>query len=127
MTRLRLAALAVTTAALVAVTLVGQDEPRSSAGKMKGAADKFLAALSPELKQKAVFGFNDPHRAKWYFTPQQDKQKHFTRKGARLEEMTAPQKAAAMALLRTGLSEKGYEQATSIVGLENLLGEFEGP
>jgi hypothetical protein len=125
--RLRLAALAVTAAALVAVTLVGQDEPKNSAGKMKVAADKFLAALTPELKQKAVFGFTDPHRTKWYFTPQQDKQKRYTRKGARLEEMTQPQKAAAMALLRTGLSEKGYEQATSIVGLENLLGELEGP
>jgi hypothetical protein len=125
--RLRLAAFAVTTAALAAVTLVGQDEPKSSAGKMKAAADKFVAALTPEVKQKAVFAFNDPHRAKWYFTPQQDKQKNYTRKGARLEEMTAPQKAAAVALLKTGLSEKGFEQATGIMGLENLLGELEGP
>ena len=48
---------------------------------MQQAAGKFLASLSPELKQKATFGFDDPHRLKWYFTPQQDKQKHFTPQG----------------------------------------------
>ena len=63
---------------------------------------------------------------KWFFTPQQDKEKKFTRKGARLEEMTGDQKAAAMALLKTGLSAKGYEQATGIVGMEALLKNLEG-
>jgi hypothetical protein len=127
MTRVRLASLAVTAAIVTAVALVGQAEPKSSAGKMQQAAGKFLASLSPQLKQKATFGFDDPHRLKWYFTPQQDKQKHFTRKGARLEEMNADQRSAAMVLLKTGLSNKGYEQATTIVGMEALLKEFEGP
>jgi len=127
MTRLRLSALALTAAALAAVTLVGQETPRTAAGRMQVAAGKYLAALSPELKQKSVFAFDDEHRVKWFFTPQQDKQKGYTRKGARLEEMTAQQKAAAMDLLRTGLSAKGYEQATSIIGLEALLAELEGP
>src|SRR4029450_668509 len=49
------------------------------------------------------------------------------RKGGRLEEMSAEQKKAAMALLESGLSAKGYEQATTIVGLEALLLELEGP
>lgn len=126
MTRLRLAAFTLTAATLSAVALVGQAEPKTSGGRMKAAADKFLASLSPDLKKKAVFGFDDPHRTKWFFTPQQDKAKSFTRKGARLEEMTPEQKAAAMALLKTGLSMKGYEQATTIVGLEALLKELEG-
>jgi hypothetical protein len=127
MTRLRLAALAATAAALTAVTLLGQVEPKNSAGKMQAAATKFLASLSPELKQKAAFAFDDPHRMKWYFTPQQDKDKKATRRGLRLEEMNADQKAAAMGLLKTGLSARGFEQATTILSLEGLLAELEGP
>ena len=127
MTRLRFAAFALTLAGIVGVALVGQSAPDTTGSKMKAAADAFLTSLTPELKTKASFGFNDPHRAKWYFTPQQDKEKKFTRKGARLEEMTADQKKAALALLKTGVSAKGYEQATTIIGLENLLLELEGP
>ncbi len=115
MNRIRFAAFAVTAVVISAVALVGQGEPKSSGGKMQLAADKFLAALSPELKKKAVFKFDDEHRTLWFFTPQQDKEKKFTRKGVRLEEMTAEQKSAAMALLKTGLSAKGYEQATTIL------------
>lgn len=127
MIRFRLAALTVTVAVFAAVALVGEETPKTSAGKMQLAAGKFLAAMTPELKTKAVFDFNDAHRLKWYFTPQQDKEKKFTRKGARLEEMTAAQKAVAMDLLKTGLSAKGYETATTIIGLEQLLLDLEGP
>ena len=126
MNRLRLAALTLTVTAFTTVALIGQGQPKTSAGKMQAAADKFLGSLSPELKKKAAFDFNDAHRMKWFFTPQQDKDRKFTRKGARLEEMSAEQKTAAMALLKTGLSTKGYEQATSIVGMEAVLGELEG-
>lgn len=127
MTRLRFAALALSLAGMVGVALVGRSAPETTGGKMKGAADAFLAALSPELKKKATFDFNDKHRTAWYFTPQQDKEKKFTRKGARLEEMTPEQAKAAMALLKSGLSAKGYEQATTIIGLEALLLQLEGP
>ena len=126
MTRLRFAAFALTLAGVVGVALVGRTAPDTTGGKMKAAADAFLTALTPELKTKASFDFADKHRTAWYFTPQQ-KEKTFTRKGARLEEMTAEQKKAALALLRTGVSAKGYEQATTIIGLENLLLELEGP
>jgi len=43
------------------------------------------------------------------------------------DALTADQKKAAMELLKSGLSAKGYEQATTIIGLENLLLELEGP
>ena len=127
MTRVRISVLAITLAAVVGVALVGSSAPETTGGRMTASASTFLAALSPELKKKAVFDFKDPHRAAWFFTPQQDREKKFTRKGARLEEMTAEQKKAAMELLKSGLSAKGYEQATTIIGLENLLLELEGP
>ncbi|MBP3959757.1 DUF3500 domain-containing protein [Gemmata sp. G18] len=127
MTRVRISVLAITLAAVMGVALVGSSAPETTGGRMTASASTFLAALSPELKKKAVFDFKDPHRAAWFFTPQQDREKKFTRKGARLEEMTAEQKKAAMELLKSGLSAKGYEQATTIIGLENLLLELEGP
>ena len=127
MKRVRSAALAALTLAVVSVvTLVGQAPPPTAA-KMSDAAKKLLAALPPEQQKKAAFAFDDKHRLAWFFTPQQDKQKQFTRKGVRLEELNAAQKAAAMELLRSGLSAKGYEQATTIIGLEQLLNEWEGP
>lgn len=127
MTRLRLVAFAATVAVFTAVALLGQSEPKDTAGKMQLAATKFLESLTPELRKKATFGFDDPHRTRWYFTPQQDKDKKFTRKGVRLEELTAGQKTAAMGLLKTGLSARGYDQATTILTLEGLLAELEGP
>ena len=127
MSRVRTAAFVLTLAAVVGIALVGNSAPETTGGKMKIATDAFLTSLTPELKKKASFDCNDKHRQAWFFTPQQDKEKKFTRKGARLEEMTADQKKAAMELLKTGLSAKGYEQATTIIGLENLLLELEGP
>jgi hypothetical protein len=126
MKRLRSAALAaVTLAAVAAVTLVGQAPPPTA--RMADAAAKFLAALDPDARKKATFDFGDKHRLAWFFTPQQDKEKKFTRKGVRLEEMSAAQKAAALELLKTGLSAKGYEQAATIMSLEGLLADLEGP
>ncbi|MBA4188893.1 MAG: hypothetical protein C0467_12925 [Planctomycetaceae bacterium] len=127
MIRFRFAALTITFVAFAAVALVGNEVPKTSAGRMQLAAGKYLAALTPELKTKSVFDFNDAHRTKWFFTPQQDKEKKFTRKGARLEEMTPEQKVAALDLLKTGVSAKGYETASTIIGLEELLLSLEGP
>lgn len=125
MTRVRTAAFVLALAVVAGVALVGTSAPETTGGKMSASATAFLATLSPELKPKAAFDFTDKHRTAWFFTPQQTDKK-FTRKGARLEEMTADGKKAAMELLKSGLSAKGYEQATTIIGLENLLAEFEG-
>ena len=54
MNRLRLAAFALTVVAFTTVALIGQGEPKTSAGKMQLAAGKFVASLSPELKKKAA-------------------------------------------------------------------------
>src|SRR5438309_1816382 len=76
---------------LAAVGLVGR-EVQPAADQMTEAADGLLDSLSPELRRKAEFEFDDPHRTAWFFTPQQDKDKNFTRKGVRLEELNDEQK-----------------------------------
>jgi hypothetical protein len=106
---------------------VGQEKGTGAAGRMEAAARAWLESLSAEQKSRAVFGFDDPHRLRWFFTPQQDKERRYTRKGLPLEEMTAEQKAAALRLLRAGLSERGYQQALEILQREGLLAELEGP
>ena len=58
--------------------------------------------------------------------PLQDKDKKPLRKGIKLEDLSEGQKAAALNLLKAGLSEKAYGQATTIMSLENLLKELEG-
>lgn len=109
---------------LATVALVAKDE-RPQADQMTDAAQAFLDSLTPEQKAKAVFDFDDPHRTGWFFTPQQDKDKNFTRKGVRFEELKAEQKDKALALLKTGTSGSGYEQATTIMSLENILRDVE--
>ena len=126
MKRLRSPALAAVVAAgFVSVAIVGQPEAPTG-GRMADAAQKWLASLDAEQKKTATYPFDGKERLAWFFTPRQDKQKNPTRIGVRLERMTPEQKTAALGLLKTGLSRKGYEQATTIMSLEGLLADLEG-
>ncbi|MFO0938633.1 MAG: DUF3500 domain-containing protein [Gemmataceae bacterium] len=106
------------------IALVAQSAKPSGA-TMADAASKFLATLPADLRTKAAFAYDSPERTKWHFVPLQDQNRQSTRKGVRMEELNMDQKAAALALLRSGLSTKGYEQATTIMSLENILAELE--
>ncbi|MBX3401087.1 MAG: DUF3500 domain-containing protein [Gemmataceae bacterium] len=118
---------AVALVAIAAVGLVGQSAKPTGA-KLADAANAFLGTLPADLRSKAVFDWKDPHRTTWYFTPQQDNAtRTSTRKGVPLEKLNAGQKDALMQLLKAGLSAKGYDQATTIMSLEGILLELEGP
>jgi hypothetical protein len=85
---------------------------------MAGAAKAFLVTLEPEQKAKAVFPFNGEERLNWHYIPRE-------RKGLPLKEMNPAQRKAALALLRTGESEKGYNKAAAIRELELILRQVE--
>ena len=87
--------------------------------EMVTAARAFLDSLSPELKQKAQFPLDADERMNWFYTP-------VPRKGLTLKEMNEAQRAAALNLLRAGLSEKGYSRAETIRALEDVLVEMGG-
>ncbi len=108
---------------LVGVAYVGQ-ATESAGAKMAVAADKLVGALGAGQKAKAVFAFDDKERFNWHFTPYQDKGKP-KHKGVFVGEMTKEQKEAAMALLRAGTSDGGYQKATTIMSLEAILAELE--
>jgi hypothetical protein len=87
--------------------------------EMAGAANKFLSALDGDQKAKASFDFKSDERQNWHFIPKE-------RKGLTVKEMTSAQRKLAFALLHSGMSDMGYNKATNIMSLENVLHELEG-
>ncbi len=83
--------------------------------QMTDAARRFIAILSDEQKQVALMGYDDQRRVKWHFIPMND------RKGLAVKLMDEKQKRAAFALLRSALSQVGYDKARSIMDLDALL------
>ena len=105
--------------------VTGHAQARLNAA-MAEKATAFLAALTPEQKAEARFQFDDPDRVYWHFIPQ-DSPERRGRKGLPLKAMTPPQREVAMELLRSGLSASGYQKATTIISLEDVLRELERP
>jgi hypothetical protein len=95
--------------------------------RMVRAAKDFLATLEPDQKKSASFEFGDKERTNWNFVPLQDKERKPTRKGIRLELLSNQQKEKALALLRTGTSDRGYQSALDIMSLESVLNRQEKP
>lgn len=85
---------------------------------MTETANRFLAALGPEQRAKATFGFTDDERMNWHFIPK-------VRQGQTLGEMTPYQRHLANALLPAGLSQTGYIKAVTIMSLEDVLRTLE--
>jgi hypothetical protein len=108
-------------AVLVATWTYGSYHKAKSSTSMAAAAKNFLAALTPEQRNKATFKFEDDQRLTWHFIP--DSQ--FPRKGVSFKDLASPQQRLAHAFLSTGLSQKGYLKATTIMSLEAILKDLE--
>ena len=85
---------------------------------MAKAASAFLQTLSEKQKAKIQFAFDEGERYNWNYVPR-------SRKGLTLNEMTGQQIKAAYALLRTALSDSGFNKTHSIIQLENVLRDVE--
>jgi Protein of unknown function (DUF3500). len=85
---------------------------------MLEAANRFVSTLDARQKAKALMPFDSEERFNWFYTP-------VPRKGLTFNEMTEPQRKAALDLLRAGLSAKGFNKAETIRQLENVLKELE--
>jgi len=93
-----------------------------SASSMASAATAFLASLTSEQRGRATFEFGSDERTRWNFIPPQA----FPRKGLTFRAMSETQREKAHALLKTGLSQRGYMTAAAIMDLESTLGALEG-
>lgn len=89
-----------------------------AARRMAEAAGRFLEALTGEQRAVVQFPFSGDERYVWNYTP-------VDRNGLRLKDMTAGQRSAALALLASGLSARGAQQAQQIIALEPILKEAE--
>jgi hypothetical protein len=88
------------------------------AEEMADAARALLNALTPEQCAKATYEFKHDERYDWHFIPK-------ARKGLPFKEMTGAQQKLAHALLNSGLSQRGYAKATTIMSLEEVLAGIE--
>ena len=105
---------------LAAFVLLAVRMLATPAGEMGAAANAFLSALTPEQKLKATFAFDAAERENWHFIPKD-------RNGLPLKEMTPAQRHLAYSLLSSGLSHRGYGKAVTIMSLEQILQDMEGP
>ena len=105
---------------LFAICLAAPQTTRahSAAEEMAQAAQNLLFALGPDQKAKCTFEFKNDERFNWHFIPK-------PRKGLTLQEMTPAQRHLAYGLLNSGLSQRGFMKATTIMSLEQILLEME--
>jgi hypothetical protein len=92
-----------------------------TAERMAVACANFLETLTPELRRKVEIPFEDSERFRWHYIPIE----MWERKGISFKEMNEKERGAAFNLLASGLSERGYQKATSIIELESTLGDIE--
>src|SRR5215510_9784181 len=91
-----------------------------SASAMAEAANKLLASLTTEQKAKATLDFAGESRRDWTVVPRD-------RKGVPLKDLNENQRKLAMEFMKTGLGASGYKKATTIMSLEPVLAQLEGP
>jgi hypothetical protein len=105
-------------AALLTVGIAATQQADPTADMLR-AAEAFLDTLSPEQQQAVMFPFDTEDRFDWHYIPRE-------RKGVALKTMTAAQKESALNLVRSGLSQEGFDKSQTIRELEQILFEREG-
>ena len=90
----------------------------AAAGHIAEAVRRWLDALDPGQEARAAFPFESADRFAWDYRPGD-------RKGLQLGDMTADQRAAAMAVVGAAMSDRGANEVRAIIALEPILGELE--
>ncbi len=82
-------------------------------------AKAFVATLSADQKAITVLPAGSPQRVDWHVIPKAQ------RKGLQIKDMSDAQRQAALALLRSVLSQTGYDKAVKVMALEETIGQLE--
>jgi hypothetical protein len=85
--------------------------------RIVAAAQAFLSTLDDAHRTKVVFPFGGEQKSRWSNLPTGI----FAREGARLGDLTPPQRAAAMTLLSTAFSADGYQKVVGITRGDQVL------
>lgn len=94
----------------------GRAAPAASGGL--AAARALASSLTGPAKDKAMLALDHEARTQMNYVP-------MVRAGVALDDLAAPQKAQALSLLRSGLSETGFATAQKIIAHEDILRELE--
>ena len=88
--------------------------------ELVAATDAFLASLDEDQKTIATFDFNDDERLNWHFIPRE-------RKGVAMKGLVPHQQALVHTMISAALGYRGVMKATTIMSLEDVLRQIEGP
>jgi hypothetical protein len=113
----------VLTLALVFASLTAL-RAQTATQKIVGAANNFLSTLDDKQRQKVLFAFDDEkQRARWSNFPTS----FVPRGGVSLKEMSTAQRNAALALVSSALSGKGFEKVQQIMEGDEVNNEGNNP
>jgi hypothetical protein len=90
------------------------------APELADSAMTFLASLDAEQTDRVRFEFSDEERLNWHFIPRE-------RNGLPLKDMQPHQQALVHSMMSAALGYKGVMKATTIMSLEDVLRQIEGP
>ncbi len=91
---------------------------QTATSRIVSAANSFLSALNEKQRQSVLFAFDDEkQRATWSNLPVS----FVPRGGISLKEMSPAQRSAAMALVSSALSRKGFEKVQQIMVGDEVL------
>lgn len=92
--------------------------PQTTTSRIVSAANAFLSTLDDKQRQKVLFAFdNDKQRGNWSNLPVQ----MVPRGGLSLAEMSSAQRSAALALISSTLSRRGFEKVQQIMDGDEAL------
>src|SRR4051794_30232389 len=91
---------------------------QNATSRIVGVANAFLSTLDQKQRQTVQFAFDDEaQRARWSNLPTSIAH----RAGLNMGQLSAPQRSAAMALLESTLSRRGFEKVQQIVEADESL------
>ena len=110
----------------VGISVNGEIEPGLFSVRATGVSTKpvvdaaaaFLASLTDDQRERVMFAVDDSEWRRWA------NQHSFKRQGVSFEEFDERQREAGFALMKAGLSARGFQQSRDIMRLNYTLGEI---
>jgi len=91
-----------------------------STGPVREAAERFLASLTDEERARTAFAVDDDEWRLW------NNVHRYARQGVNVRQMSETQRERAFALMRAGLSARGFRQSRDIMRLNGYLAQVLG-
>src|SRR5271169_4310143 len=98
-------------------------QAQTATSRIVSSANAFLSTLDEKQRQSVLFAFDDEkQRVRWSNLPTS----FVPRGGISLKEMNSAQRSAAMALVSSALSQRGFEKVQQIMEGDEVLKTGEG-